>query len=345
MATAVEHDLVIDKEFAEMLGLLTKEERDQLEENIIEAGKAYDPVKVWEQNGKQLIVDGRNRYEICVKHGLPYEVEVMEFADRDAAICWIYSNQLGRRNVTPERQSIFRGRLYKALRKEVGGQGANRHTAAASAESNGEQQEDASASTAERVASMTGVSASTVKADAKFDDALQEISKPIRDKIVNGELKVSRGVVYALAKRSKDEQQQLFGEVKAGHTQWGRALGLKSPAGAKKKKRGKKVRRAADSRHVGQEDELGNEVPEKLIPVFERRGDFHSMARDARALAATVRVVMEGPAGHYLSADLATQLDDLADSFDCARPHSITEDGKDWISVGDYHPEKTAAKK
>src|SRR5690606_18541480 len=45
------------------------------------------------------LVDGHHRYEICNRHGLPFEVIEKEFDCREAVLVWIIENQLGRRNL------------------------------------------------------------------------------------------------------------------------------------------------------------------------------------------------------------------------------------------------------
>ena len=46
-----------------------------------------------------ILIDGHNRYEICTRLGLPFEVVVKEFAGRDEVVLWMCVNQLGRRNI------------------------------------------------------------------------------------------------------------------------------------------------------------------------------------------------------------------------------------------------------
>ena len=45
------------------------------------------------------IIDGHNRFEICRQRKVAFEVKQIEFADRTAALLWIISNQLNRRNL------------------------------------------------------------------------------------------------------------------------------------------------------------------------------------------------------------------------------------------------------
>ena len=85
----------IDQEFKDLIPALTEEEYKQLEANILSEG-IRDSLLVW--NG--ILIDGHNRYEIATKHGLSYDVQEKEFADRAEAERWIILNQLGRRNLS-----------------------------------------------------------------------------------------------------------------------------------------------------------------------------------------------------------------------------------------------------
>jgi predicted methyltransferase len=97
--TQVFEDIKIDAEFSALIPPLTADERDQLEANISAHGGARDPIVVWAKAGKLTLVDGHNRYEICTRLDLPFEIEEMRFDDRNAAMLWIIDNQNGRRNL------------------------------------------------------------------------------------------------------------------------------------------------------------------------------------------------------------------------------------------------------
>jgi len=86
--------LNIDNEFKNLIPPLTQEEYKQLEENLIKEG-CRDSLVVW--NGT--ILDGHNRYEICNKHNIKFEVKEMKFETREDVIEWIIRNQFGRRNL------------------------------------------------------------------------------------------------------------------------------------------------------------------------------------------------------------------------------------------------------
>jgi len=75
---------------------LSDEERNQLEQNILFKRKCRDAIILW----GDIIIDGHNRYEICVEHGIQFEIIQMDFPSRSEAKIWILDNQLGRRNLT-----------------------------------------------------------------------------------------------------------------------------------------------------------------------------------------------------------------------------------------------------
>jgi hypothetical protein len=54
-------------------------------------------------------VDGHNRYEICKKNGISFSVQLMSFGSLQQVKEYMIDLQLGRRNLTPEQVSYFRG--------------------------------------------------------------------------------------------------------------------------------------------------------------------------------------------------------------------------------------------
>jgi len=86
---------MINPIFRDLIPPLTEEEFAQLEQNILSHG-CRDTIIAW----KGIIIDGHNRYAICQKHGISYEVSEMRLGSRNEAKLWILENQLGRRNLT-----------------------------------------------------------------------------------------------------------------------------------------------------------------------------------------------------------------------------------------------------
>ena len=86
----------IDPEFKALIPPLSKEEYQQLEHNILSHNKCRDAIVTW----RGIIVDGHNRFNVCVTHGISFEIKEMDFESREEAKLWILDNQLGRRNIT-----------------------------------------------------------------------------------------------------------------------------------------------------------------------------------------------------------------------------------------------------
>jgi len=87
---------IIDPEFRGLIPPLSPEEREQLEQNIIQSRKIYDPIILWEG----IILDGHNRFEICIKHAIEFELKEIPLGSREEAKVWIIENQLNRRNLS-----------------------------------------------------------------------------------------------------------------------------------------------------------------------------------------------------------------------------------------------------
>lgn len=160
----------IDAEFAALIPPLSAEERQQLEENITEHGGARDPLVVWASKETMTLLDGHNRYEICTRLGLPFDVHELRFKTRDEAEDWIDRNQLGRRNLTADSFNYLLGRRAK---RAMAGQGARSDLC----------KKEKSQSVAQ-VANDHGVSTKTAYSAAKFFDQVErtpELKKAIEE--------------------------------------------------------------------------------------------------------------------------------------------------------------------
>ena len=88
--------LIINENLKNLIPPLMEEEFLQLEDNIIEDG-CREALTVW--NGT--IVDGHNRYDICTRLNIPFNIKEKHFEDDTAVRIWMRNNQMGRRNLTP----------------------------------------------------------------------------------------------------------------------------------------------------------------------------------------------------------------------------------------------------
>ena len=74
---------------------LSDEQREGLEADILREG-CLSPLFVW--NGT--LVDGHQRYRICQKHGIPFEVRHLRLESLDQACFWALRHHKNRRNVS-----------------------------------------------------------------------------------------------------------------------------------------------------------------------------------------------------------------------------------------------------
>lgn len=89
-----ENRLKIDPEFKNLIPPLTAEEYAGLEESILQEG-CRDALIVWGDT----LIDGHNRFEICTRNNIPFEITEMFFPSRDDVKLWMMKNQLARRNL------------------------------------------------------------------------------------------------------------------------------------------------------------------------------------------------------------------------------------------------------
>lgn len=190
-------DIVVDTEFAALIPPLAAEEREQLEANIAEHGGARDPIVVWGREGKLTILDGHNRYEICTRLGLPFDIHQLSFASREKAADWIDRNQLGRRNLSPEQMSLLRGRRFNRTKKR--GRSKTGQNVRISAE---------------QLAAEHGVNERTIRRDGEFAAAVEKLG--IEQEVVADALDVSRQEIVAVAKAlPADATPEQIGEATA----------------------------------------------------------------------------------------------------------------------------------
>lgn len=221
-----------DIEFREMLGRLSDTETQALRESI-EAEGVREPLTLWSRwicpdcgevaapsyhaevgdwdcgncghtltDGEydaavdaSVLVDGYNRYGIASALDIDVPLRFVLFDDRADAKSWIARNQLGRRNIGPEKAAYCRGILYNESKQPVGRPekcGQNVHNIGR---------------TAETIAEQFGVTEKTVRRDGEFAEAvdvLDEIIPGTREKALSGEIPKSRVMDAGKAAKAGD---------------------------------------------------------------------------------------------------------------------------------------------
>lgn len=189
-------DIIVDAEFAALIPPLSAEERQQLEENIVDHGGARDPLVVWAKSGTLTLLDGHNRYEICTRLELPFDVHEMRFGNRDEAADWMDRNQLGRRNLHPDAFTLLLGRRYNRAKKSQGAPEGNDNRSENKAE------KSSTLKTAEKLAREHGVTEKTVRNAGKFAASVEKakaIDPAIEAKVSAGKAPPRAAVVKAAA--------------------------------------------------------------------------------------------------------------------------------------------------
>ena len=175
---------------------LSKEEKELLKQGIITEG-CREALIVWDRRGERILVDGHHRFEICKKHDIPFNVITKKFKNIDEAQYWMIINQLGRRNLTTDQLSYYRGLKYLSLRNKKGGY------------QNVESKGRIEPLTSEKLAEEFNTSGSTIKRDAKFALGLNKVGESnskLKEKILNGEVRVKKSDIQLIG--------QARGEVK-----------------------------------------------------------------------------------------------------------------------------------
>lgn len=161
-------EIRIDPEFKALIPPLTVEEYAGLEESIVREG-CRDALVLW----MGILIDGHNRYEICQKHGIPFETREIELDDRDEAIMWIIMNQFSRRNLPAYERARLALRLKPMIAEKAKGQQIRKSADFVSQKSVEQKPID----TQKELARAAGVSHDTIHKvetiEAKADDKLK----------------------------------------------------------------------------------------------------------------------------------------------------------------------------
>ena len=109
-------EIKIDNDFASCLPKLAKEEYTELEKNIVKHG-VKSPLLTWHG----YLVDGHNRMQICIAHGIK-EVKTEEMdklENKEDVVMWILKNQLGRRNLNDYQRGQIALRYEEMIKERM----------------------------------------------------------------------------------------------------------------------------------------------------------------------------------------------------------------------------------
>lgn len=113
-------ELTIDREFDAVCDPLSAEELSLLEKQLLADG-CLDPIITWAMHD-DTILDGKHRYLLCRKHGIPFKTKALRIETRAEAVAWIAMKQLGRRNVPLAKRALLAARLVNTSHGGVNSQ-------------------------------------------------------------------------------------------------------------------------------------------------------------------------------------------------------------------------------
>lgn len=128
---AIKQQIIILDELRDLIPPLQDEESNQLEKNILAEG-CREALLIWqttadvlntastETSAVYILVDGHNRYGICLKNKLNFKIHLISFDSLKEVRDYMIDNQLGRRNLIPEQASYLRGLRYNTEKQEKG---------------------------------------------------------------------------------------------------------------------------------------------------------------------------------------------------------------------------------
>lgn len=197
-------ELQINDKFKNLLPPLSQEEFNELEKLIIKDG-CTETIKVWKDKNNNIfyIIDGHNRYKICKKHNIDFQITEKEFDTYEDVLDWIIKHQFGRRNINDTQKAYLRGLQYENEKKKsidnLKQYNSPNGTIFHSEDKNEEKQKQESfqsIKTAERIGQQHQVSERAIREDGKFANALDKIGETIgieaKNKILNKEKVIAK---------------------------------------------------------------------------------------------------------------------------------------------------------
>lgn len=197
---AIKRQIEVLAELKTFIPTPSPEEIAQLEKNLLQFG-CKDALSVWETTGKvidsesetdeprYILVDGHNRLEICRRNNLTFTIQLLNFGSLTEVKDYMIDLQLGRRNLTPQQASYFRGLRYQNEKNQRGKYSRDNHKV----------HNEPYGSTAENLAREYKVSTSTIKRDAQLARGLNKLDKTLRDTILSGDITVDKKTIQELS--------------------------------------------------------------------------------------------------------------------------------------------------
>lgn len=207
--------LRVDPEFQMLIPVLSAEEFELLENNMLRDG-CRDPICVWED----IILDGHNRYAICTKYNMKFTVQNIEITTRHEAMAWICANQLGRRNITEETRKYLIGKRYqseKMSKPEINLFRRKNPPMPTLYDSVHEQQNRVERRTSVMLGNIYHISHATVEKYGRYAEAIDQLvakSEEPTPQVLSGQYKLSQGRTIEISTLTAPAVKKVFKEIR-----------------------------------------------------------------------------------------------------------------------------------
>ena len=138
----------------------------------------------------------------------------IQLANKYEALAWICKNQLGRRNLSPERKKFLLGKEYESTKLAVGAPLGSKHGIRKCGQNDHIFTESR---TCQRIASEHGVGEKTVRRAEKYSqgiDAAEEAMPGAQEEILTGRIKATDAQIAALPAIPKEERPAILDELR-----------------------------------------------------------------------------------------------------------------------------------
>jgi len=192
------NDIVIDEQLLKLLPPLSESEFKGLEADIIQNG-CHDPITVWinPEDNKLYLLDGHNRYNICIKNRIPLKAKRKEFGNKTEAMIWMINLQLNRRNLTSYSRIELAREKEELIGLEKGAADGPEHRH--------------ERSTNYQLGKIANVSEETVRKAKKIQE---EAPESVKEKLRQGELNIEEG--YKLTTLPERIRNKVVGDIEEG---------------------------------------------------------------------------------------------------------------------------------
>ena len=207
----IKKNIVILPVFKDLIRPLDNDEMAQLKANILSNG-CQDSLKIWQTTQKIInsdsatneeqfvLIDGHNRYKICTENNVSFAVSIMKFQSLDDVISWMIDLQLGRRNMSLNEISYYRGLKYNQEKKIE--------------KTDNFSSTGTSLKTSQKLAEQYGINEKTIRRDAEFAKGVESLSQELKRDFLSGNVKVTKKDIEELGKADTREKVSTIEAIK-----------------------------------------------------------------------------------------------------------------------------------